>query len=64
MILGSAVLSMELFGLRLLQMLEKTTGSWYSSVWAYAQEPIILLSLGITVCIILISAVSLIYKTE
>lgn len=64
LIIGSALLSLEGFLLRLIQMLDKTTGCWHSNVWVYAKEPILLISLTITICIIVVSVVAFFNKPK
>ena len=64
LIIGFAFFSIEGFLLRLIQMIEKTTGSWYGNILEYAKEPIIMISLIITICIIILSAIGIFYKKK
>lgn len=52
-ILGCLVLSMELFGLKIIQGLDKVKGSWHTDPFSYAEEVPVALALWITVAIII-----------
>ena len=51
-ILGCLVLSMELFGLKIIQGLDMAKGSWHTNPFSYAEEVPVALALWITVAII------------
>lgn len=51
-ILGSLVLSLELYGLKILQGLEMQKGSWLANAMDYVKEPPVSLALWITVAVI------------
>lgn len=53
-ILGSALLSLNLYGLKLLQLIDKTSGlGYWSSHWYYLKEAPVCLSFLITISIII-----------
>lgn len=56
-IFGTLFLSMELCMLKFIQLLEKSTGSWYEDVWRYMGEPPFNIALIITVGVIVLSAI-------
>ena len=54
-IFGLLFLSLEIYGLRVLQALDKVHGSWGVNVWGYACEPPCALALILTAISILFS---------
>lgn len=54
---GALLLSLELYMLKFIQLLEKTTGSWYDDVWRYAIQYPSNIALLIPVCIIIFSLI-------
>ena len=52
-ILGSLVLSLQLYGLKIIQVFEMQKGSWKTYAIDYAREPPILLAIWITIAIII-----------
>lgn len=57
MILGVLCLSLEVYGLRILQALDRAHGEWYTSAWRYAGEPTSAAALILTAAVVLFSAV-------
>lgn len=57
--IGSLVFSLELYGLKLIQTIDKSSGSWHGNVWTYAGDQPILLALIITSIIIIINLILL-----
>lgn len=57
LILGLSILSLEGFLLRTIQMMDETTGSWFSDITVYAKEPILCISILITVFVVIWSIV-------
>lgn len=55
-IFGILFLSLELFMLKMIQLLEKATGYWYDNVWKYAFQCPANIAIIITVCVIIFSA--------
>ncbi len=60
LIFGLLVLSLEGFLLRMIQVVDQTTGSWYPNILRYAMEPIPCISILITV-IVVIGSIGCIY---
>lgn len=56
MIFGGLFLSLELYLLKGIQLIEKSSGSWYEDVWVYAGQFPINVALLVTVAVILVSA--------
>lgn len=54
-ILGVLVLSLELFLLKMMQLLEKLDGRFYSSLWRYAGEPPCSFALILTLIVLAVS---------
>lgn len=52
---GLLVLSVELYGLKVIQALEMAKGQWRSDAWGYLQEPQCLIAVVITAAVILYS---------
>lgn len=52
-ILGSLVLSMELYGLKIIQGLEKQRGSWRTDAIDYASETPIAIAICLTIAVII-----------
>lgn len=56
-IFGMLFLSLELYMLKIIQLLEKAAGNWYDNVWKYASQCPANIAITITVCVIIFSAV-------
>jgi len=52
-ILGCLILSMELFGLKIIQGFDMVKGSWHTNPFSYAEEVPVALALWITVAVII-----------
>lgn len=55
MIFGGLFLSLELYMLKIIQVIEKSSGSWFSDVWVYAGEFPANAALLVTLVVILVS---------
>jgi len=55
MILSVLFLSLEIYGLKVLQALEKTSGAWWTSAWRYACEAPCAVALVLTSAVLLFS---------
>lgn len=55
LIFGLLVLSLEGFLLRLIQVIDQLAGSWYPNIIMYAKEPILCISILITVIVVICS---------
>lgn len=64
LILGLLVLSLEGFLLRLIQVIDQTTGSWSPNIMAYAMEPIPCISILITVIVVICSICCIYFSYE
>ena len=53
---GTLVLSLQLYGLKWIQSLEKMHGEWWYDVWMYATEPPCAIALLLTVAVLIVSA--------
>ncbi len=62
-ICGILFLSIEIYSLRVLQALERISGSWRINVWMYACEPPCTVALILTVGVVLFS-IYLFYKKD
>lgn len=60
-VLGSLVLSMEIYGLKFIQGFEMTTGSWLHNAFRYITDPVVSISIAIVIIVILYG-ISLIFK--
>lgn len=54
-ILGTLVLSLEIYGLRLIQSIEMAHGEWWDSAWSYAGEAPCTIALVLTAIVIIVS---------
>jgi len=64
-LLGMFVFSLELYGLKVIQALEKISGSYYENPFHYiSEEPCIVIPFIITVCIVISSIVIYLYGRE
>lgn len=54
-IFGGLFLSLEVYLLKLVQIIDKSTGSWFENAWEYANEPTCKIALLITVAVIIFS---------
>lgn len=54
-IFGGLFLSFELYLLKLVQIIDKSTGSWFENVWEYAKMSPCKIALLITVAVIVFS---------
>ncbi|MEG2213962.1 MAG: hypothetical protein RRY35_08710, partial [Clostridiales bacterium] len=54
-IAGFLILSLEIFGLQLLQYMEKAGHTYYTNVWRYAGEPPCVIALILTIGVIVFS---------
>lgn len=57
MVMSGLVFSLEIYGLRVLQAMEKMYGEWYTSALKYANEPCCFIALTITVICFALSLV-------
>ena len=55
---GFLILSLEMFGLQLLQYMEKAGHTYYTNVWYYASEPPCVIALILTIGVIIFSIVT------
>lgn len=62
MLFGGCCLSLEIFMLMVIQRLDKMAGSWYTNLWAYAEETPCLIAFAITAAVIVVSAILFIRK--
>lgn len=58
--IGIFALCLELYMIKLIQTMEKVSGSFHTSVWAYFEEPIILVPFIITALVIVYSFCSIV----
>lgn len=58
---GALVLSLELYGLKIVQCMEMTKGSWYTNASDYAREPVLGAALWITSAVIVFGAALMVY---
>lgn len=63
-IFGILFLSIEIYGFRVLQALEKLDGNWMTSAWSYAYEPPCAAALVLTVGVILFSLYLFLAKND
>ncbi len=61
--IGILVLSLELYMVKLIQSMDKVTGSWHGNIWIYFKEPIIFIPFMATICVIIYS-IYIIIKTS
>ena len=62
---GTLVLSLELYGLKLIQIIDKSTGtSFWPHAWLYLKEAPIPIAVMITVCIIIAGVVMMFTKDK
>jgi hypothetical protein len=54
-IFGGLFLSFELYLLKIVQFIDKSTGSWFEDIWEYAKMPPCSIALLITVAVIAFS---------
>lgn len=54
-ILGCLFLSFEIYFLTIIQVIDKSSGSWHGNAWAYVNEPPCEIALLITVAVIIFS---------
>ena len=54
-ICGTLFLSIEIYSFRILQALEKISGSWRNNAWSYACEPPCAVALILTVGVVMFS---------
>lgn len=59
-IIGSIVLSLELYGLKIIQGLEMQKGSWKTNAIDYAKETPISLAIWITIAVIIYGIISIV----
>lgn len=58
--IGIFVLCLELYMVKLIQTMEKVSGSFHTSVWKYFEEPILLIPFIITSLVIVYSFCSIV----
>lgn len=63
-IFGILFLSIEIYGFRVLQTLEKLDGNWMTRAWSYAHEPPCAAALALTVGVILFSLYLFLAKND
>lgn len=59
-IIGSLVLSLELYGLKIIQGIEMQEGSWKTNAIDYAKETPISLAIWITIAVIIYGIISMV----
>ncbi len=57
MLFGILTMALEIYGLKVLQALERTSGTWRINAWGYATEAPCAVALTVTVLVIVVSAV-------
>ncbi len=62
-IIGSLFLSLQLYGLKMVQLFDKQSGSWHRNTFEYVSETPVLLALLITIAVI-IYGIGLVTGTE
>lgn len=63
-ILGFSILSIDLMLVRVIQAIDKASGSWHSQIHSYFHEPIIFFPFAIVGCLILIGIFTVLYNLQ